>query len=300
MSFVTAENITQQVLDVVARTPDVRLREVSAALVRHLHAFIREVRPSSKEFEVACEFLVGLGQNTNEKKNEVILASDILGASTLITLLNDATGVVAGADKTDSALLGPFWRADSPVCALGDTIARGAEADTPGQSLLVTGTVRSASGQPLAGAEVDVWQASPVGLYENQDAEQPNMNLRGRFSTDVQGRFHFRSVRPAGYPVPVDGPCGDLLRAQKRHPYRPAHLHFMASAPGYQVLITQVFADDDERLHTDVTFSVVESLVGRFERQPSGNEHASEHAYTLHYDLVLQAGETVFPHPPIP
>ncbi len=296
MSFVTADNITQQVLEVMARTPEPRLREVSSALVRHLHAFIREVQPTSQEFEVACEFMVGLGKATSEKKNEVILASDILGASTLITLLNDARGVPSGHDKTDSALLGPFWRAESPVYALGEMISRGVEASAPGQSLSVTGSVRSASGQPLAGAQVDVWQASPVGLYENQDDAQPNMNLRGRFTTDAQGAFHFRSVRPAGYPVPTDGPCGELLRGQNRHPFRPAHLHFMASKPGYEVLITQVFADDDERLHSDVTFSVVESLVGSFARQPSGQPAD----YTVHYDLVLQPGETIFPHPPIP
>jgi catechol 1,2-dioxygenase len=122
------------------------------------------------------------------------------------------------------------------------------------------------------------------------------MNLRGRFRSDAQGRYHFKSVRPAGYPVPVDGPCGDLLRAQIRDPYRPAHLHYMVSKPGYQVLVTQVFADDDHRLHTDVTFSVVESLVGSFAK----NTDAANPGYTLHYDLVLQAGEMHFPAPPIP
>ena len=208
MNFVSADNITQKVLEVMAQVPDPRLREVSSALVRHLHAFIREVRPTDVEFETACAFMVGLGKATSEKKNEVILASDILGASTLITLQNDQAHVAPDAGKTASALLGPFWRAASPPCTPGDSIARGAEADAPGQTLLVQGTVRNASGQPLEGAVVDVWQASPVGLYENQDDSQPDMNLRGRFSTDALGHFHFRSVRPAGYPVPVDGPCG--------------------------------------------------------------------------------------------
>ena len=297
MPYVTADNITQQVLDVMAKTPEPRLREVTTALVKHLHAFIREVQPSDAEFEKACAFVVGLGQNTSEKKNEVILASDILGASTLITLLNDKNHPAAvHTDKTDSALLGPFWRANSPVYALGDNIAHGAESRVPGQLLLVSGTVRDTAGQPLADAVVDVWHASPLGLYENQDDEQPDMNLRGRFRTDPNGRYEFRSVRPAGYPVPVDGPCGDLLRAQLRHPYRPAHLHFMVSKPGYQVLITQFFADDDERLDTDVTFSVVESLVGCFRKHGEGD---SAH-YTVEYDLVLQPGEMHFPTPPIP
>lgn len=296
MSFVTAENITRKVLDVMALVPDARLREVSSALVRHLHALIREVRPTDAEFEAACEFVVALGKSTSDKKNEVILAADILGASSLITLQNDVIKAEPGAGKTASALLGPFWRAASPLCNLGDSIARGAEAGAPGQSLKVQGHVRDSTGKPIAGALVDVWQASPVGLYENQDEAQPDMNLRGRFTTDAEGRFHFRSVRPAGYPVPVDGPCGDLLRAQNRHPFRPAHLHFMVSQPGYKVLVTQVFADDDERLFTDVTFSVVESLVGRFQQ----HEEAGVSWYTLDYDLVLQPGDMVYPSPPIP
>jgi catechol 1,2-dioxygenase len=291
MEFVTTQNITDKVLAVMATTPDPRLREITTASVTHLHALIREVKPTDAEFEAACHFLVSLGKATSERKNEVILASDILGASTLITLQNNTQKH----GETDAALLGPFWRANAPEFPLGANIARGAEASAPGQALNVAGTVRNSHGAVLADAVVDVWQASPVGLYENQDAQQPDMNLRGRFRTDAQGKFHFKSVRPAGYPVPVDGPCGDLLRAQKRHPFRPAHLHFMVSKPGYKVLVTQVFADDDERLHTDVTFSVVESLVGLYQHHADAGGH-----YTLDYDLVLQDGEMKLPSPPIP
>ena len=298
MKFVTVESVTQRVCEVMDTTPDPRLREITHALVTHLHAFIRQVRPTEKEFEQACNFMVALGKETSEKKNEVILASDILGASALITMLNDAerSDNAAGSARTDSALLGPFWRDSAPEYAWGECIARGEESKDIDQSLSVWGVIRDSKGQPIAAAVVDVWQASPVGLYENQDAQQPDMNLRGRFRSDAQGRYHFKSVRPAGYPVPVDGPCGDLLRAQIRDPYRPAHLHYMVSKPGYQVLVTQVFADDDHRLHTDVTFSVVESLVGSFAK----NTDAANPGYTLHYDLVLQAGEMHFPAPPIP
>ena len=296
MEFVNVHNITEKVQEVMARVPDPRLRQISGSLIAHLHAFIREVQPSQREFEQACEFLVALGQSSGPAKNEVILLSDILGAASLINLLNDqADG--ANAHHTDAALLGPFWRAHSPPLALGDSLARGQEALLPGQSLEVRGCVRNAAGQALADAVVDVWQASPLGLYENQDSQQPDMNLRGQFRTDASGAFHFRTVRPAGYPVPVDGPCGVLLREQNRHPYRPAHLHFMVSKPGYKVLVTQVFADDDERLQTDVTFSVTQSLIGRFE---ACTDSAGQDAFRLHYDLVLQEGTMEFPHPPIP
>jgi catechol 1,2-dioxygenase len=295
MDFVNVHNITDKVQKVMAGVPDPRLRQISHSLIAHVHAFIREVQPNQTEFENACDFLVALGQSTGPAKNEVILLSDILGASSLINLLNDRPDGARN-HHTDAALLGPFWRAQSPQLPLGANIARGQEAQDATQSLHVQGTVRDAGGQPLADAVVDVWQASPVGLYENQDPQQPDMNLRGRFKTDANGKFNFKSVRPSGYPVPVDGPCGDLLRAQLRDPYRPAHVHYMISKPGYQVLITQVFADDDHRLHTDVTFSVVESLVGKFKKRTGPGEVG----FSLDYDFVLQAGEMHFPMPPIP
>jgi catechol 1,2-dioxygenase len=156
-------------------------------------------------------------------------------------------------------------------------------------------------GRPLSGVEVDVWQASPVGLYENQDESQADMNLRGVFTTDGDGRCSFRSVKPAGYPVPTDGPVGDLLRAQRRHPYRPAHLHFLAYKPGYKTLITQVFVDDDEHLETDVVFGVTRRLIGNYQRgegQAPVPDVTSEW-YTLDYAFVMEPGEAVMPKAPI-
>ncbi|MDQ8001150.1 MAG: dioxygenase [Pseudomonadota bacterium] len=283
----TPDSVLGIALDAMERTPDPRLREVMASLTRHLHAFVQEVKLSEDEFERALDFIVALGQATGEKKNEVVLAADILGVSTLVALQNnqDPEG------ESPAALLGPFWRANAPDCACGDSIAR---SGTPGVPLFVSGTVRDAAGQPLADAVVDVWQASPVGLYENQDPTQENMNLRGRFRTDAEGRYHFRSVRPAGYPVPVDGPCGVLLKAQRRHPNRPAHLHFMVSKPGFKVLVSQVYADDDENLESDPTFGVTRRLIGRYAMQPDGR------SATLAYDFRLEPGETKFPRPPIP
>jgi catechol 1,2-dioxygenase len=279
--------VLQIATQAMARTPDLRLRTVMSALTRHLHAFVQEVKLTEDEFERALEFLVAIGQASGETKNEVVLAADLLGVSTLVALLNnqDPQG------ESPAALLGPFWRANAPICDAGESIAR---SQTPGTPLDVSGTVRDGAGHPVTDATIDVWQASPVGLYENQDEAQEDMNLRGRFKTDAEGRFHFRSVRPAGYPVPIDGPCGDLLRAQLRHPNRPAHLHFMVSKPGYKVLITQVFADDDENLESDPVFGVTHRLIGRFEAQPGG-QHA-----TLQHDFVLEPGEMKFPRPPIP
>jgi catechol 1,2-dioxygenase len=246
---------------------------------------------------MGCEFLVSLGKATSEKKNEVILASDILGASTLITLINnDKRSESSGKLRTDSALLGPFWRKNAPTYEAGANISHGPEAQETEHAFFISGHVRDAQGKALADATVDVWHASPLGFYENQDSAQPDMNLRGQFKTDANGYFHLQSILPAGYPVPVDGPCGDLLRNQQRDPFRPAHVHFMVSKPGYQVLTTQVFADNDARLSTDVTFSVLKSLVGTFQKRTGPHQTG----YELTYDFVLQAGETQFPTPPIP
>ena len=291
-------SLTPIVLRAMGKTRDPRLLEIISALVRHAHAFVRETQLTEEEFEQGLAFLAAIGQATGPKKNEAVLLADILGISTLVSLLNNKRddfgkhGDNNGA--TASALLGPFWRKHAPLCKSGDCIARG---ETEGVPLEVSGQVRDINGNLLAGAEVDVWQASPVGYYENQDQTQPEMNLRGRFLTDAEGRYHFRSVRPAGYPVPTDGPCGDLLRAQQRHPYRPAHLHFIVSAPGYRTLITQVFADDAENLNSDVVFAVLTPLVGHFAEtlDAKGNRHA-----TLQYDFVLEPGEQKFPMPPIP
>lgn len=278
----TPESLLPLVLAAMDKTPDARLRQLLQSLTTHLHQFVLENRVTEKEFERAVAFIVGIGQATGEKKNEVILASDLLGVSTLVALLNNP-GV--GNTESDTALLGPFWRAQAPLCQPGDCIAR---AGTPGTPLAVSGRVLDDQGRPLAGATVDVWQASPVGLYENQDPGQPDMNLRGRFTTDAEGRYSLTTVMPAGYPVPTDGPCGELLRAQQRHPYRPAHLHFMVSQPGYRVLVTQVFPEGTEYLDSDAVFGVTAALVGRFENG------------RLQRDFTLQPGETVFPHPPIP
>jgi len=290
------EMVTEAVLHAMADAPNVRLREIMAALVRHAHAFAREVRLSEDEFEQGVAFLNRIGQATNDTHNEGVLFSDVLGFSTLICLLNNGN---AGAAETASALLGPFWRMHSPKPDNGGSIVR---SETPGPELLAQCRITDPGGQPISGVEVDVWQASPVGLYENQDETQTDMNLRGKFMTDRDGRFWFRSVRPAGYPVPTHGPVGDLLRAQRRSPFRPAHLHVLGFKPGYKTLITQVFVAEDEHLETDVVFGVTRHLVGKYVRHDEGTPPEPGIRapwYTLEYDFVMEAGEAKLPAPPI-
>ena len=285
--------VTPAVLRAMADTPDPRVREVTAALVRHLHAFVREVRPSEAEWEHGIDFLVRIGLSNTPTHNEGVLISDALGISTLVCLLNNGDG---GATETAAALLGPFWRDNSPAVADGGDLVRSA---TPGPRLFATCRVM-AGGRAVEGARVDVWHSSPEGFYENQDPAQADMNLRGRFTTDAEGRFRFRSVKPAGYPVPTHGPTGELLRAQRRHPYRPAHLHFLILKEGYKVLVTQVFVDDDPHLETDVVFGVTRALVGGYRRgEGAAPDGRDGEWWSLDYTFHLEPGEARLPAAPI-
>jgi protocatechuate 3,4-dioxygenase beta subunit len=290
------EDVTPTVLRAMSGTNSSRLRTVTEAFVRHMHAFAREINLTEAEYDLGIDFLNRIGQATHDSHNEGILFADAIGFSTLVCLLNNGN---AGATETAAALLGPFWRANSPRTANGGSIVR---SPTPGPELFATCEIVDAAGNPLAGVDVDVWQSSPVGLYENQDDTQADMNLRGKFTTDAAGRFSFRSVKPAGYPVPTDGPVGDLLRAQNRHPYRPAHIHFLGFKPSHKTLITQVFVDDDERLESDVVFGVTRALVGDYRRNDEGEPPTpgvKAPWYTLNYRFVMEAGEAILPKPPI-
>lgn len=290
-----AASITAVVKAAMSQTDNPRLKELLDALVEHGHAFLKQVKLTDEEFEKGLDFVRAVGLACNDKHNEVVLLADVLGLSTLVTLLNnsDASG------RTPGALLGPFYRGDSPQYANGESIAC---ENSPGAPLFVNGRVLNIQGEPVANAKVDIWQASPVGLYENQDSSQPDMNLRGHFYTDSEGRFTCKSVRPAGYPVPTDGPVGALLEKQNRHPFRPAHLHFVIIAEGYATLVSQVFADDSEHLNSDVVFGVNRHLVGTFRRHDAGTgprQDADRQYYTLDYDFVLAEGTPTYPNPPI-
>jgi protocatechuate 3,4-dioxygenase beta subunit len=290
------EDVTPAVQRAMSDSGNARLRTVMDAFVRHMHAFAREVNLTEPEYDLGIDFLNRIGQATHDSHNEAILFADAIGFSTLVCLLNNGN---AGATETAAALLGPFWRANSPRSENGGSIVR---SPTPGAELFATCEVVDVRGKPLAGVDVDVWQSSPIGLYENQDDTQADMNLRGKFTTDAAGRFSFRSVKPAGYPVPTDGPVGELLRAQNRHPYRPAHIHFLGFKPGHKTLVTQVFVDDDEHLESDVVFGVTRALVGDYRRHDHGEPPAAGVRapwYTLNYRFVMESGEAILPKPPI-
>lgn len=289
-------DVTPAVLTVMERTPDPRLREIMTSLIRHLHGFVREVRLTEAEFREATAIVNQIGKLTTDTHNEAVLMAGSLGVSSLVCLLNNGDG---GQTETTQNLLGPFWRMHSPHTENGGTIVR---SDTPGDPLLVHGRVTDGEGNPIAGAEVDIWHASPVGFYENQDPEQADMNLRGKFTTDRNGRFWFRTVKMSGYPVPTDGVVGRLLAAQGRHPFRPAHLHALIVKPGYKVLVSQVYDPSDPHIDSDVQFGVTEATTGSYVRHdaPHPNEPGLPAPwYSLDYTYVMERGETILPRPPI-
>jgi hydroxyquinol 1,2-dioxygenase len=230
-----------------------------------------------------------------------VLGAGSLGVSALVCLLNNAG---AGQAETTANLMGPFWRSGSPATANGGSIVR---SPTPGSPIFVDVQVVDAAGAPIIGAEVDVWHASPEGFYENQDPDQAEMNLRGTFTTNAAGRIHFRSVKPVGYPVPVNGPVGALLRAQGRHNMRPAHLHFLVRKAGFKPQFSQVYSADDPHIHTDVQFGVTQALLAHYVRHEPNDATAGPPPaadvvgpwYTLAQRLVLLKGDAPLPPPPV-
>jgi hydroxyquinol 1,2-dioxygenase len=296
MIIASEKDVTKAVLSELERAPNPRFREVMSAFIRHLHDFAREVKLTEEEFQAAVGYIVALGKHTNENHNEAVLMSGTLGFSALICLLNNGD---KGQTETDASQLGPFWRMNSPRTTNGDSIVR---SPTPGPALFVDAYYRDVHGKPIEGVEVDVWHSSPEGFYENQDPTQSDMNLRGKFITDAQGRISFRSVKPAGYPIPIDGPVGDLLRAQGRHNMRPAHLHFLAYKEGFKTLISQIYPPDDPYIDSDVQFGVTRHLLGNFVRHDEGKAPAADVKapwYTLDHNFVMETGKARLPRAPI-
>ena len=254
-------NITAAVAEAFQGTPDPRLKQVMSALVRHLHEFVREVDLTQEEWSFAIDYLTRTGQACSEKRQEFVLLSDTLGISMLVDAINHRMPIGA----TETTVLGPFYVQNPPERPLGFDLGHGLE----GEPLYVEGIVSSAAGAPLPNAMVDTWQSDGEGYYDVQHSGS-DLRLRGRFRTDPQGRFHFWSIMPTSYPIPQDGTAGEMLRATARHPYRPAHVHFLIAAEGHETLITHIFADGDPYLDSDAVFAVKDSLIREFTREPAG------------------------------
>jgi protocatechuate 3,4-dioxygenase beta subunit len=279
----TEETAAAAVIESFAGTPDARLRSILESLVTHLHGFVRDVRPTIGEWEQAIDFLTATGQMCTDTRQEFILLSDVLGVSMLVETINEATGA------TDSTVLGPFHVVESPPRALGDSI----DLVGTGTPCVVTGRVVSVSGSPLPGALLDVWQANDQGFYDvQQPSVQPLANGRGLFTADGDGAFWFRTIVPSYYPIPTDGPVGVLLGATRRHPNRPAHIHFIVEASGYRPLTTHIFVAGSPYIESDAVFAVKKSLITDFGEvnDPAEAEQYGVSAPFRHADfnIVLQ------------
>ena len=256
--YFTEENSAEVVIARNAKAPDARLAEVMAVITRHLHAAVKEIEPTQQEWFEAIMFLTRTGQMCNDWRQEFILLSDVTGVSMLVDAINNRKP--SGA--SESTVLGPFHVADAPELPLGSDICL----DQKGEPMLVKGRILSTDGSPVANAKIDVWQANDEGFYDvQQKGIQPDFNLRGVFRTNDRGEYWFKGVKPKFYPIPDDGTVGNLLKGLGRHPFRPAHLHFIISADGFETLTTHIFDPDDPYIHSDAVFGVKESLMARFE-----------------------------------
>src|SRR5215469_2595270 len=282
----TEDDITAEVLERFAQTPEPRLRQIMLSLIGHLHAFVKEVNLTEAEWFKAIEILTEAGHLSDDKRQEFILFSDTLGVSMVVDLLSHRKPDEA----TESTVFGPFHRLGAPEMPAGGNIAH---LDKKGPPTLVSGRVLDLAGRPIGGALLDVWQAQTSGLYDSQDANLHEMHMRGKFRTDPEGRYLVRTVRPVHYPIPSDGPVGAMLRATGRHPWRPAHIHFVVSADGYEPVTTHIFDQGDEYLGSDAVFAVKDSLICDFERHDSAEGEAlrlgiAPPHYTGGFDFLLK------------
>jgi hydroxyquinol 1,2-dioxygenase len=267
------DTLTDAVVARLARCEDSRLRTVMTALIRHIHGFVREVELTEAEWMTAIQFLTATGQTCVGDRQEFILLSDVLGVSMLVDAINHRKP----SGTTESTVLGPFYAENAPDLPAGTDIAHGG----PGEPTEVSGRVLTPEGKPIKGAVLDVWQTAGNALYSTQDPKQDRFNCRGRFRTDENGAFFFRTVKPVSYPVPTDGPVGTILNAMGRHPMRPAHIHFIISAPGYEPVATHLFVNGDPYLDSDAVFAVKDSLVVDFKPKRGSNALEVKHDFGL-------------------
>ncbi len=271
MRNLTEHNLTDAVLARLQECDDPRLKQVMTSLIKHLHGFIRDIEPTPAEWMAGIQFLTATGQKCDNVRQEFILLSDTLGVSMLMDAINNRKP--AGA--TESSVLGPFYQEGAPEQDNGADLAPG-----EGPGVIVSGKVTDLSGKPLANAVLDVWQTAPNGLYHMQDSGAEEFHLCGKVHTAADGSYRFRTLKPVSYSVPSDGPVGQLLDKLGRHPHRPAHIHFIVSAPGFKPVVTQIYTEGDEYLESDAVFGVKNSLVAEY--QKSGDE------WKVDFDFVLE------------
>jgi len=275
----TEDDITAEVLRRFEAAADPRLREIMVALVRHVHAFVKDVQLTEAEWFAAIRFLTDTGQMCSDRRQEFILLSDTLGVSMIVDLLNHRKPRGA----TESTVFGPFHRDGAPELPHGGNIAPREARGTP---MIVSGRVLDPAGRPIAGARLDVWQEDSSGRYDSQYADNDELHMRGCFRTGADGRYLVRTVRPVHYAIPDDGPVGKMLRATNRHPWRPAHIHFVVSADGYEPVTTHIFDDSDPYLDSDAVFAVKESLVCGFVHHETRDETSARFAIEPPFDSV--------------
>lgn len=280
-------SLTDEVAAQMAATPDPRLREVMEALVRHLHAFAREVNLTPDEWLKGIAYLTAVGQTCTPIRQEFILLSDVLGLSRLVNVMHDATGREAAG--TETSLLGPFFREAAPEVPPGGSIAH-VSGHAPGaREIVLFGQVTDADGTPIAAAEMDVWQTNHEGLYDLQAGDPERMDMRGRLRCDAEGRFHVRTLLPLGYSIPMDGPVGELVGRQARHGFRPAHIHILVQAPGHRELVTALYIEGDPHIGSDTVFGVSDSLVTSARVDVEGNPRPGMPAIRFDFRLSCMA-----------
>ena len=258
MRNVTKDNITDVFMGYLSEDIDPRMGDIMGSLVKHLHAFARETNLTHDEWRMGIAFLEGCAAGETEDRHEFVLASDVLGLSSLVDMLHSTE------EATSSSVLGPFHVSGSPPLEVGGDMKR----HYGGPILLAEGVIKDVDGNPIAGAELDIWQTAPNGLYASQDNDQDTFSFHGLMTVGEDGKYAFTTVKPVEYTVPTDGPVGDILRACGRHPWRPSHLHFIVTAPGYKSLVTEIFPDDDPYLDQDTVFGVRDDLVMTYVQKP--------------------------------